>query len=251
MPLAARLFPGFHLSNLERLIRDGLSVYPRYGEWHWAMHKTFTDESGVNDPLAFAMACYFGRDAQLDRLAKRWEAVLRKPEYDMAECGFHAKEFYKPSPNDKVYNWPTAKRDRFIKELISAIEDCRIWLFATGVDAEAFYALSEGERRHLTGGVFNGPSGKWKLLSGKASAPYFLALRVQLETIAMRTPSGQKCFQILHRQNEYEGYAHDYYDWITGDRSPIRDEYDTSRLGHPLVFASHTQYLQLQAADLA
>jgi hypothetical protein len=239
----------FHLSILERIIRNGIDICPNYGTWNWAMYKSYMDESGVNDPQALAIAGYFGPDTQLDRLAREWESVLA--EYGMQDCGFHAREFYNPAPSSQVYNWSQAKRQQFIDELLKVVEDRRIWLFATGVDVDAFNRLTEGERRLLTGGVFIGPSGKWKSLSGKPSAPYFVALRSILETIAVRTVRGQKCYQILHWQEQYEGYAYQYYEWMTGPKSPMSLKYDVSRFGHPLVFGKTSQYLQLQAADLA
>jgi hypothetical protein len=87
------------------------------------MYKSYMDESGVQDTKAVVVAGYLGTDTQLDRLAREWEIVLSKPEYDMLEEGFHAREFYNPSPKSKVFQWRQTKRDQFVDDLLGVIED--------------------------------------------------------------------------------------------------------------------------------
>ena len=212
----------------------------------FSIYKSFIDESGISDPRTCVLAGYVGTASQLDRLARKWEGVLS--EYDMLDEGFHAREFYNPAPKSKVFHWGSTKRDDFVNDLIDAIDDCKVWLIGCGIDTEAFFAHSENERKHLTGGVLDGVRLKFTKVSGKPTAPWFLGFRSMLEHVIYHTPARNQCFVVMDKQDEYKPYAEELFDFLI---SPVSTFKNKDRLGEPLVFASRKTYKQLQAADLA
>jgi len=219
--------------------------YAVSGKWTFGVYKSFIDESGIEGLPTCVVAGYVGISTQFDRLALEWEKVLCK--YDMLDEGFHSKEFYHPSQSSKVFGWSSTKREDFIDDLVDVINDRKVWLIGCGIDCIAFECLTEDEKRHLTGGVFDGKRGKW-ILSGKPTAPYMLALRSTLENAVHHTPRRDQCFPVMDRQEQYEGYAREMYDWMLDGRMLVKNK---ERLGDPISFLSRKKFLQLQAADLA
>ena len=210
--------------------------------------KVYLDESGIDKPDVCTVAGFIGGIPALDQLAKRWKKVL--DHFKVPE--FHAIQFYAPahkialSTTNPYRGWSNTKRRLFIDSLLKVIEERNVFFIGTGVDSVAFQNRSEEEKRHLTGGLYEGIGRKWTS-SGKPTAPYFLALRSVIETAAIRTPdNGKVCF-VMSEQNEYEFCALKMYRQLL-DSGKMENK---DRLGEPMVFATPKRFRQLQAADLA
>jgi len=216
------------------------------------MFSGYFDESGITDNSAVcAIAGFLGGQPAMHWLAKGWNKVLTA--YGV-KVPFHSVQFYAPteeiqaSKTNPYRGWSKSKRRDYISDLIAVLRKGNLLLVGMGVDAVAFRARSEDERRWMTGGspsVMN-PK-KWRI-QGKPSSPYHFALRVVVEVCAERTPDGDMVHLFMSEQNQYEGFAMELYRAIL-DREPPFDF--RPRLDDSITFGSHKKYPQLQAADLA
>jgi len=211
----------------------------------------YFDESGITDTSEVTViAGFLGGPPALNLIGKSWNKVLRR--YDVT-VPFHAIEFYAPpakirlSTSNPYRGWSKTRRRNFINDLIGVLRKYNAPLIVNLVDAVAFRACSEDERKWMTGGIPNvmNPQ-KWRL--GKANSPYHFALRVIVECCAARTGDKDKVHIVMSEQNQYEGYALELYKAILAAK-PSLDFVD--KLDDSMTFGSHKTYPQLQAADLA
>jgi hypothetical protein len=193
----------------------------------------------VQDPKVCGLAGFVGTTLQMDRLDKRWKAILEKFEVP-PEKGFHSDQFFHHEGFFK--GWDTATWRAFLNHLLDAIYRSRVICIGGMVDVAYFKSLSEDERRWITGG-FRGR--QWDS-EGSPSNPYFAAFQITVTGVAKNVPAGDKVTLIFDRQTQYENKARmTYNDMLTFNVPDV-----AGKLSDDLVFSSRFLAVALQAADL-
>jgi len=202
-------------------------------------HKSYIDDSGVQDPKVCGLAGFVGTTLQMDRLDKRWKVILDKFEVP-PEKGFHADQFF----HHKGFSegWNTARWRAFLNHLLDAIYRSRVICIGGMVDVPYFSCLSEDERRWITG-AFRGR--QWDS-EGSPSNPYFAAFHIAVTGVAKNVSTGNKVTLIFDRQTQYENKARmTYNDMLAFDIPEV-----SAKLDEDLIFSSRFSAVVLQAADL-
>jgi hypothetical protein len=211
----------------------------------------YFDEAKIlpRDPVC-AIAGLMGSPDVMGRLARNWQSVLDKFE---VKVPFTAKQFFAPSEKitkstkNPYTGWSTTRRKAFLEALTKTIEKPGIRPKAVALDATAFWAKTEEERRYLTGGRwFVMKPRKW-LLSGKPASPYHYIFRAIVESCAGSVAGEDKVHLFMSTQTQYQGYAVQLYQAILNRNPafPFR-----KYLTDSITYASPSQFQQLQAADL-
>ena len=199
---------------------------------------------------ACAIAGFIGVPNAMTRLARDWQAVLDKFE---VKVPFTAKQFFAPpekiiaSTKNPFREWTQSRRKAFLEALTKSMEKPGLHAKAVAVDAVAFRARTEEERRYLTGGRwFIMHPEKW-LLSGKPASPYHYLFRSIVEICASSVKGDDMVHLFMSTQEQCEGFAIQLYQAIL-DRNP---EFSFRKhMTDSITYASPTKHQQLQAADL-
>jgi hypothetical protein len=227
------------------------------GEWIIAGFEiaVCADESGIhNTAKVCILAGYIGSVRQWEQFDRNWSETLDK--YDVAD--FHSRDFFAydkkakragsyrmrsdPSQKCSYYNWPDDKYANLLHELVNVIHNTNIVPLGAAVDVPAFFALTYGERKFLTGGLFDGK--KW-LNSGAPSKPYFNLFEHCLVDAALKTKSKKQVAFIFDKQKEYESRA------ITAFKEVMHTaDLDIRKKLFGAVYLPRIEAPGLQAADL-
>ena len=207
--------------------------------------EAFADESGLeHSPPFIVVSGYIGAPRTWLRFQKKWKTALREVE------GFHAKQFFQrdkkqQSGKNPYVGWSDKKALRFLDRLIDLINTSDIEPVGGAIKIADFLALTENQRRVVTGGNFVLPSGKWTD-SGSPSRPYHAAFyQFLLESIDhTASEASAKIHFRFDCQNVMSGRARFAFarlkksGWVGTDRL------------ESLEYWSSTEHGPLQAADL-
>ncbi len=192
---------------------------------------SFADEAGIHEGARFCvLAGYVASPEQWTEFDPAWGKALG-PDISV----FHSKRFF-PRPGPGAH----ARLDA----LTAAITTHGAQPLGAIVDTEAFKALRYGERRFLTGGIWNHDKRKW-LTSGAPSKPYFLLFQHCVREIAQRVPAAGRATFFFDRQEEFRSLALETFYVATG----LLEEPERSRLGD-CGFRPKATTTPLQAADM-
>jgi hypothetical protein len=209
-------------------------------------YKSYMDETGIQRGDRYcSIAGYIMTASEWDDFGRDWRFVLGEYMRDVPEEKryFHALEFY---GGDKKYkNWTSGKRNSFIKALFGVIHDLNPALFASSVDSECFFSLTEDERRYLTGGIHNGM--KWKK-HGAPTKPYYLPFTHCIVQSTDLVPDDAMIFPVMSRQDQYEMHALEIYEGMLSSDPPMKCR---EKLADDMIFSDPKMVPGLQAADLA
>jgi hypothetical protein len=199
---------------------------------------SYVDESGIErDQGHCVVAGYIGSLGTWKRFNRQWRNILARKEFGLVE--FHAKEFF---PHTGVYsNWPKDKWYRLLDALLDAIQTREIYPIGSGVDQDAFFNLTYGERCYMTGGHLIGT--RWKL-SGAPRRAYFVALSQLLGEAVKRTEEGAKVHFLFDEQEVLKGRVKEMINYITKRKMLLTERF--GQRGHD----SSAEWPGLQAADL-
>jgi len=205
----------------------------------FGVFRSYIDDSGVQDKRVCGMGGFVGSTLQMDRLDTKWKAILTKFEVP-GDKGFHSDPFFHHEGCFKDWNEP--KWRSFLNKLLDAIYHSRVICVGCMVDVEYFKALSEDERRWLTGGY----KGRQWDSEGSPNNPYFVAFHTAVIGAANHTPSGEKVTFTFDRQEQYESRARmSYNTMLNFTPHNIKD-----KLADDILFSDRLSAVVLQAADL-
>jgi hypothetical protein len=230
------------------LIQGSRGKYP-YNEWKYlvtVIHLySYADESGLEgNPPYCLLAGYIASPNQWNLFNHEWKEVLR----EFGVSSFHAKDFFpfKARKHHKEYeNWSEKKAKLFIYGITEAIKNHGIHSLGCAVDVSAFNTFTIGERRFLTGGIWDSARGTFTHL-GKPSAPYFAAFQYFVREALNRTPSNAKLHLIFHYQSAMEPKAHE----IVAEMIAMPQLMPGSEKLVGIEYHYSIEEPQLQAADL-
>lgn len=215
------------------------------------------DESGVHEnPQYCLVAGYIGSPQHWRRFERNWEGVLGQ--YSVPD--FHAKRFFARDQRggrlDSYADWSDDKALSFLDELLSCVDQRRLFPIGGAVHVPSFDALTYGERRFLTGGNFTSDS-QW-LTSGAPSKPYYVALEHLIVEAINQARKDTLIHFLFDRQEVLGARAVQTYNEIVGRAAPTRrgSYYSTEppligaeRLGR-IAFGERKKEPSLQVADL-
>jgi hypothetical protein len=197
--------------------------------------EVYADESGTEEVWC-AVAGFKALTTNWRPFEEAWSRVL----HDAGADYFHSKEFFQ---GGKPFGqWSGEKRIRFIDDLIQLIDEWEgLSLAASAVDTKAFFARNEQERIYLTGGRWH--RGKWRF-PGAPTKPYYLPFAHVFD----KFHKGIERVNMFHDQHSvYAEHALRLHAHAKLHRKPpeFRQGIGT------LTFGSKTEFVPLQAADLA
>lgn len=202
------------------------------------MFNSYIDDSGVQDKRVCGMAGFVGSTIQMDRLDKKWKAILTL--FDVPEeQGFHSNQFFHHQGFCK--DWNDARYRSFLNKLLDAIYQCRVVCIGCMVDVAYFKSLTEDERRWLTGGY---KAKQWDS-EGSPNSPYFAAFQGAVVGAAKNTPDGEKVTFVFDRQTQHETKARLTYPTMLLSTPDVKD-----KLSDDIVFSTRLSAVVLQSADL-
>jgi Protein of unknown function (DUF3800) len=202
----------------------------------------YADESGTHDGSAYCLVAGFrGSPGQWDKFNKDWRAVLlnhRVPE-------FHSKIFYhrkviKDSSKNPYINWPDAKADQFLGQLLKAITARGIHPVGCAVNVADFESYTYGERCVLAG--YETQQSRRKT---QRPVPYHLAFRTMLGDAMLNTHPDTALHFIFALQEDYQQRALEVYQ-RTKELGQSGRENQLRGIG----FETPADWPGLQAADL-
>src|ERR1035438_7875259 len=194
--------------------------------------ESYMDEAGIDARAPFcSVAGYIAPKDEWERFESDWRFVLNDYMRDVPEVQryFHALEFYGNYP--KYRRWKPSKRRSYIDALFRVINDRKVALFLSSVDRNAFFSLTEDERRYLTGGLHNGM--KWKT-HGAPTKPYFLPFQFCIVQGANIVREGDKIFPIMSHQELYKMKALELYKQMLDSKPQMRCR---NKLADDIVFS--------------
>jgi len=200
--------------------------------------RAFLDETGIHAGARWcAIAGFLGSPRQWIDFDQAWRRALTAAP---GASDFHAHEFFGGrSPYRALLG---SERRAFIDGLIGAVVDHRVFPFGAIVDAEAFMALSLGERRMLTGA--SRTETRWKS-SGAPSQPYYLAFEHCISIAPLRLARPGKVVDFFFdRQRSLAPWAIERFMEIKERRADLGPMLGTC------AFAARGGVAPLQAADL-
>lgn len=204
----------------------------------------FADESGISGTQPYCVVGGFmASERQWGKFEKDWAATLGR--FDVPE--FHSKVFFGRDQSGRrlgpFRGWSDARASAFLAELTRAITAYRITPLGSGIHVGDFMALTPGERRFLTGGLFR--NGRF-VTSGAPSKPYFLGMMALWGDATQFARAGKRIHFVMDMQKEFEPRA---VQTAAETRFFGINEKNTHQLGE-VVFASRQHWHALQAADL-
>lgn len=221
-----------------------LCVHPMDGHRKlFAMMQAYLDESGIDDESDFCiLAGYVGGIGQWKRFERSWRRILAA--HGVKE--FHAQRFFQRDGRgrrlDEYANWTDAKADSFIRELLHCIVSVKVHPVSCSLVKAEWNRLTYGERRYLTGGIFD--AGKFTT-SGAPSKAYFVPFQFCIFIAAELCGRGQKVHFAFDLNQELHGYAREYFKLL----KKLPGLSWGPKLGQP-SWPTSLEAVQLQAADL-
>ncbi len=236
----------------------------------------FADESGIHRSAKYSiMSGHVSTKSEWLRFNGLWGTTLRH--YGVET--FHAIDFFQPNRKRSTSNpfrrWSVERRVCFLEELVAAAESCMLFPIGGVVETEAFYDLTDEQRRYFTGGHLES---HWTLersqdsealkpvirrkfkTSGAPSRTYLMALNLILEESLGLSPEGSAIHFVLDRQTSLEANVKDYVGrvWVPlfsqGETRIADIEFDSSKEVPPLQLAdllAYVQWKQLQGTASA
>jgi hypothetical protein len=191
------------------MIRGSRGKYP----YHEGKHLVavldlyaYADDSGLHGNASYCLlAGYIASPRQWSLFSHEWQAILK----DFGVSDFHAKGFFSPvarRAHDVYRTWDNDKAEQFISRLTKVINEHRLYPLGCAVNVPDFFTFTIGERRFLTGGIWNAKKGVFKT-TGKPSAPYFAAFTYFVRVALDQTPEGARLHLVFDRQNVMESRA--------------------------------------------
>lgn len=228
-------------------------VHPRSGhKWRnrFVMVEAYLDESGIHKKARVCVvAGFYANQVIWRKFEGQWNSIINDyPE--IIETGFHAKRFFARADGKRVSpytNWPDEKADKFLNRLVQCVMRNPVSPIAFGVVVQDFLALSEIDRKWLTGAQFS-LQGK-PITSGCSTKSYYLPFQFCIFKSAQMSSAAEidKIHVFVGLDRTFHAYAADLYKNLQTD--PRLPESLVSLLGtlsNPL--AKDTP--GLQAADL-
>jgi len=139
-----------------------------------------------------------------------WRLILQ--EFGIAQ--FHAKDFFKRKDGygyQQYESWSDDKASQFIFGLTETINDNGLHPLGCAINIPDFNKFSIGERRFLTGGIWDSAKGAFTS-HGKPSAPYFAAFQYFVREALNRTPSNARLHLVFDRQYAMEPKARETFE---------------------------------------
>lgn len=136
---------------------------------------------------------------------RAWSKVLQA--YGVSR--FHARDFFAGNfggPSSVYHGWQTDKAVAFLHELVATINGLNLRPIGGAIVVNDFNALTLGERRILTGGLWSIPKQKF-VVSGAPTKPYFAAFVRFLIEAMEQTPKNAITHFVFDRQNVMERNA--------------------------------------------
>ncbi|MDP6372793.1 MAG: DUF3800 domain-containing protein [Vicinamibacterales bacterium] len=213
------------------------------------MLEAYCDESGIHDEAKFCVVVGFVASA------RNWQLFENRWANASGGVDFHGKRFFardKKGHRVKPYNgWSDERARDYLLGLVDVIQTAAFMTpIGAVVDVKAFFRLTEGERRFLTGGAIEKKKGsarpRW-MRTGAPTKPYFVGFSqcVVDAALCVRKP-GLRVNFVFDQQNEFNGHALRIFQ--DASTAVPRDELKT-RLGE-LIFKRKDGVGGLQAADL-
>jgi hypothetical protein len=112
---------------------------------------------------------------------------------------FHSADFF-TGKGEPYRSLAGETRGKILDGIVEGVRQHRLRPFGVMVDVQAFNSLGLGERRFLTGGIFDDK--RW-LTSGAPTKPYFLAFGQCLYLIASKVDYGKKANFLFDEQNTF------------------------------------------------
>jgi hypothetical protein len=209
----------------------------------FAMIQAYLDESGIDEKSAVCiLAGYVGSIGQWKRFERAWRKIIAR--YGVRE--FHAKRFFQRDKRgqrlDEYVDWTDARADSFIRELINCIVSVKVYPVSCSLVKADWNQLTYGERRYLTGGIFD--AGKFTT-SGAASKAYFVPFQFCIYMATDFCGRGQKVRFAFDLNKDLQGYAREYFKVL----KKLPGLSWGPKLGQP-SWPTSFEAVQLQAADL-
>lgn len=221
-------------------------VTPWTGNWIVVSIRVFIDDSLDKSQRASFLAGYMGSVKETSLFEDRWTAALVKQ--DVA-C-FHSRDFFhrhgkyvslSDGTEHKYADWSDTRKSEFLTDLTDAINNSRLRRVGSYTDVTAFNALAYGERRHLTGGNFNGQK---FTEDGAPTRPYFLNWQACLIQANDQAIADAEVLFVFSRDDNNEPRALAHFAEILKHLPRFR-----GRFGN-IVYQAPIAAPALQAADL-
>lgn len=171
----------------------------------WAM----ADESGIHHGAPVCIvAGYLASPTDWMLLDEQWVDALRKAGVEY----FHATEFFDRRRGRGIYGRLTEDSAAvLIDRLLTAIEGCNVYPFGAAIVSSVFEALTYGERRFITGGLFDHKTNRFRT-NGAPSKPYFLGFQHALVEVSQRVGIGDLAHFIFANNEQYRARALETFD---------------------------------------
>jgi len=210
------------------------------------------DESGIHAGAPYCVVSGYSASAR-EWLAfePRWRTVLK----DAGVEWFHAKQFFGRDKRGRrlgpYAKWLDNDARRFLEKLAGVINQRRVTPIGVAIDVAAFNALTEGERRFLTGGLWTAPPdlsrGRWTQNTGAPTKPYYLALQVFFVQAAQHSPKDAQINFLFDRQNVLQAQAINMFNQTVERGLAVDGQKKDLRW---IAYGSSREEPSLQAADL-
>jgi hypothetical protein len=216
----------------------------------------YVDETGIQKGESAAAYCmvagWIGSPEQWQSFNAAWRNVLERE----AVPTFHAKDFFQRTgwqSRRSVYNgWSRDRTVTYLGDLLDIIDAHELFPVGGAVAIKDFEALTEQERRFVTGGADTFSMSEQGLVvdqvtSGAPTKPYFAAFGLLIEEALSHSDPDSKIHFVFDRQDQYQSLA-------TGTFNKIIDERlmsGSDRLASITFQSSRGEDREgLQAADL-
>lgn len=223
-------------------------------QWAWEVHpltgrskflsvlQAYFDESGVHaDSPILVVAGYVGGLGQWRKFEKLWRKALDR--HCVGE--FHAQRFWSRDPTGRrvdIYrDWSDLQADRFLCELLKALQKTKVYPLTSSLVIEDWNHLSKEQRDFLTGGEYS--EGR-RSSPGAPNKPFFAPFQVCVTDAAEYCGEGGKVHFVFDQSAHIAGYALELYSRLQDMNLKV-----SHRLGDILFSGSH-EAAPLQAADL-
>ena len=211
--------------------------------------EAYFDESGIHDQAQVCVVGgFYATQTGWRNFERQWNAIIEDyPE--LANCGFHAKKFFRRENEKRVEvykGWPDEEADKLLERLSQAIMRNRIFPIGYGIVVKDFKALSLESRKWFTGAKFRISDGK-AVTSGCPNKPYYVPFSFCVIDSSRAIVARTKIHFFAGIDRSFSGYARTLYNYLTVDnRLPESTRSALGGLNFPL--AKDTP--GIQAADL-
>lgn len=197
--------------------------------------RAYIDDSGTHasSPVCVA-AGYFGGSHYCKQFDLDWDCAIKRR--GLSE--FHANRFWSRNPEgiavSEYKDWGEEDCKFFLAELLEIIRRYRIWPVGSAVVLSDWNSLELEERRHLTGGVYQG--GRFKN-GGAPSKQYFVPFLFAVHSVAAHCDEGHVVDFVVDQSRTLNGYAFEYFERIktinavTGVAETGKEQYSASSPG--------------------